>query len=101
VEKKLERNGSYCCDRDTHNSHIAQETIDFVPWQRCKTGNDVFATYSGRMSRMSGGKTADAGTKRKIKEYERAYNIQQTDRSTIFFFFAVTSGGLVRDSTAL
>jgi hypothetical protein len=31
------------------------------------------------------GKTADAGTKRKIKEYERASNIQQTDRSSISF----------------
>jgi hypothetical protein len=34
------------------------------------------------------------GTKRKIKEYERAYNIQQTDRSSIFFFAIETSGGL-------
>jgi hypothetical protein len=44
------------------------------------------------------GKTADAGTKRKMKEYERAYNIQRTDRSSIFFFAVETSGGLGKEA---
>jgi hypothetical protein len=39
-------------------------------------------------------KTADAETKRKIKEYKRAVNIQRTDQSSIFFFAGETSGGL-------
>ena len=33
-----------------------------------------------------------------MKEYERAYNIQQTDRSSIFFFAVETSGGLGKEA---
>jgi hypothetical protein len=39
-----------------------------------------------------------AGTKRKMKEYERAYNMQRTDRSSIFFFAVETSGGLGKEA---
>jgi hypothetical protein len=40
----------------------------------------------------------DAGTKRKMKEYEQTYNIQRTDRSSIFFFAVETSGGLGKEA---
>jgi hypothetical protein len=33
-----------------------------------------------------------------MKEYERAYNIQRTDRSSIFFFAVETSGGLGKEA---
>jgi hypothetical protein len=33
-----------------------------------------------------------------MKEYERAYNIQRTDRSSIFYFAVETSGGLGKEA---
>jgi hypothetical protein len=47
------------------------------------------------------GKAADAATKRKVKDYQRFYDIQQTNRCFIFFFAVETAGGLARDYVEL
>jgi hypothetical protein len=44
------------------------------------------------------GKAADAATKRKVKDYQRFYDIQQTNRCSIFFFAVETTGGLGKEA---
>jgi hypothetical protein len=44
------------------------------------------------------GKAADAATKRKVKDYQRFYDIQQTNRCSIFFFAVETTDGLGKEA---
>jgi hypothetical protein len=44
------------------------------------------------------GRAADAATKRKVREYQRFFNIQQSNRCNLFFFAVETSGGLGKEA---
>ena len=44
------------------------------------------------------GSAADAGTKKKAREYRKWFQIHQTDRFNIFFFGVETSGGLGKEA---
>jgi hypothetical protein len=44
------------------------------------------------------GRAADAATKRKVRDYQRFFNIQQSNRCNLFFFAVETSGGLGKEA---
>jgi hypothetical protein len=44
------------------------------------------------------GRAADATTKRKVRDYQRFFNIQQSNRCNLFFFVVETSGGLDKEA---
>jgi hypothetical protein len=46
----------------------------------------------------SQGRHADAAAKGKVKDYQRFYDIQQTNRCSIFFFAVETTGGLGKEA---
>jgi hypothetical protein len=63
-------------------------------WERILVDCTTCSPLAKDVKDYKPGKTADAGTKCKTKEYERASSMQRTDRSSIFFFAVETSGGL-------
>jgi hypothetical protein len=91
-----------CSMESRKNEMVSNEATRIHPknWQHSSKRREG-ATHSNTptiLKDVKPGKNADAGTKRKMKEYERAYNIQRTDRSSIFFFAVETSGGLGKEA---
>jgi hypothetical protein len=82
-----------------HNAGMGKEPLGFTCASRTSLVDCTTASpLAKEIKEYKPGRAADAATKRKVREYQRFFNIQQSNRCNLFFFADETSGGLGKEA---